>query len=165
MEPAVIVNHAFGKIFNMIYRIFWVRFLRNTTRLTHNKSVFFQKISKSVRKTPPLKVAPTVESPFSSPGSEHEICKGTASSIIAQITKVAKRQPALAAASQAKTFFQVFHFLPPYNFLKPPFRCNMISVLIVSVIVATFSATASKLILRLLIKEYYTNFTVSRKIK
>ena len=29
----MIVNHAFGKIFNMIYRIFWVRFLRDTTRI------------------------------------------------------------------------------------------------------------------------------------
>lgn len=34
----------------------------------------------------------------------------------------------------------------------------MISVLIVSVIAATFSATASKLILRLLTKGYYNTF-------
>ena len=32
MELTAFVNHAFGKIFNMIHRIFWVRFLRDTTR-------------------------------------------------------------------------------------------------------------------------------------
>ena len=133
--------------------------------LTHNKSVFFQKISKSVRKTPPPQGCPNSWISIFVSWVRAWNLQGNCKQYNSADSKSCKRQPTLAVANQAKIFFQVFHFLPPYNFLKPPFRCNMISVLIASVIVATFSATASKLILRRLTKGYYTNFTVSRKIK
>ena len=48
MELTAFVNHAFGKIFNMIHRIFWVRFLRDTTRNFINAIFNFTRYTSSL---------------------------------------------------------------------------------------------------------------------